>query len=246
MHVPACLSVCLCARVSVRGTGGPPPRGEPASPARSAAGQHQVAPRPPQPHAQVAVRPGRGRVRILSDCRTKAAVSVLELCSAGAWPTARLAPSPHANFLSSECSLFYLPLSSGRRRAAPRGEGLEEHGGLFSCRCAARPCRGALPQPRARQLRVLPGRTRAGSGRREAEPGGEPGPPLRVGAGGRAGAPGCPRSCREPRPAQAGEGASTAPHWALIPRSPPQKLGCKGGRRLVQRRHVSPGARGTR
>lgn len=70
---------------------------------------------------------------------------------------------------------------------------------MFSCRCAACPSRGALPQPAARLLRVLPRRTRAGSVSREAEPSGEPGPPLRVGVGGRAGAPGWPRSYREPR-----------------------------------------------
>lgn len=114
----------------------------------------------------------------------------------------------------------------------------------LSLRCL--PLSGCAAPARARQLRVLPGRTRAESGRREAEPSGEPGPPLRVEAGGRAGAPGCPRSYREPWLGEAGAGASTAPQRALTPRSPPQKLGCKSGRRLVQRRHVSPGARGTR
>lgn len=120
--------------------------------------------------------------------------------------------------------------------------------GLFWCRCCACPCRGALSQPRARLLRVLPGRTRASSGRRELRQRGA-GTSLAARGRGQSGQLGLASQLpRAPggRSREAGEGARAAPQRALSLPSPPQKLGCRSGRRLGQRRHVSPGARGTR
>lgn len=143
-RVSVCL--CVCARVTVRGAGGRwgrvpraagqrtrlcpllpgrrhpvPGRSGPAEsphPLPGAAGQHQVAPRPPQPHAQVTVRPGQRRFAP-SPVQNKSSRACAGALLGRRLAPARLAPSPHAKFLSSEC-LFYLPLCSGRRRAAPR------------------------------------------------------------------------------------------------------------------------------
>lgn len=163
------VSVCLCVFVCGARAGLGP--AESPHPLPGAAGSGRAAPiyaRPPQPHAQVAVRPGRGRVRILSGCRTKAAVRVLEpSCSAGAWPTVRLALSSHAKFLSLECLLFYLPLCSGRRRAAPREEGLKNTGACSAV--AALPALVGVRCPSAGTAAPRPARADA---RREREEGG--------------------------------------------------------------------------
>lgn len=156
-----------------------------------------------------------------------AAAEQKQRCSAGARPTAPLVPSPHAKFLSSECLLFYLPLCCGPPPSSAERGRSEKHGGSFSCGCAAPAAGTAAPRP-----------ARAGRGGR-LSPAGTPDLPAGWGRG-------CPRRHREPRRGEGGEGASTAPRRAPGPRSPPQELGCRSGRRLVQPRRVSPGAPGTR
>lgn len=213
LYPRVCLSVSVSVcTVSVRA---PAPRGA-ASPARAA----------PSGTSCRAARAGKGSPFLR-----------LQNKSSGA----RQAPGPPHD-LSLPRTQSFCPQSvccstclcaAGRRRAAPRGEGLKNTG--------ARSPVAAPPQPRARQLRVLPGRARGG----RLSPAGTPDLPAGWGRG-TAGAPGCPRRYREPRRGEGGEGASTAPQRALGPRSPPQELGCRSGRRLVQPRRVSPGAPGTR
>lgn len=157
LSVSVCVFVCVCVHTrECAGTGGPRPRGEPGPARRGAAGQHQVAPST----SCGAARAGKSSHPLRLQNKSSGAC-------AGALLGRRLAHRTTCPFPARKVFVLRVfvvlpafvlrppPCSAGRGRSLKRG-------GLFSCGCAACPCRGALPQPRARRLRVLPGREEGG------------------------------------------------------------------------------------
>lgn len=168
MRVPACLCVCVCLCAG-HGRASAPRRARIPCPARrGAAGQHQFTPGPRSRTHKLRCGPGGEGFASSPAAEQKPAVRVLEpSCSAGAWPTVRLALSSHAKFLSLECLLFYLPLCSGRRRAAPREEGLKNTGA-----CSAVAALPALVGVRCPSAGTAAPRSARADARREREEGG--------------------------------------------------------------------------